>query len=126
MNLLLGGIPFSEKGIAENNCTQQPKFRTSQHMCVTSRYTAPQEKAPAEWGHIAKKLAFPYDHWIEMGDSLKKTSEINYSKLLGFETIDGLISGDLDFQDEAVAAKLGAKVGLDPGPPAAPGKASKE
>jgi hypothetical protein len=50
---------------------------------------------------------------------MKKASEINYSKLLGFEGIGDLISGSVDFRDEAVAAKLGAKVGADPlpGPP---------
>jgi hypothetical protein len=50
---------------------------------------------------------------------MKKASEINYSKLLGFESVGDLISGDIDFQDEAVAAKLGAKIGVDP-PPARP------
>jgi hypothetical protein len=45
---------------------------------------------------------------------MKKASEINYAKLLGFESVGDLISGDIDFQDEAVAAKLGAKVGTDP------------
>ena len=44
------------------------------------------------------------------------TKKIDYSKLLGFECVGDLISGDVDFQDEAVAAKLGAKVGADPGP----------
>jgi hypothetical protein len=47
---------------------------------------------------------------------MKKASEINYSKLLGFESVGDLISGNIDFQDEAVAAKLGAKVGNDPSP----------
>ena len=60
-----------------------------------------------------------------MGDFMKKTSEINYSKLLGFEGIGDLISGDIDFKDEAVAAKLGAKVGADPDNPA-PVEAPKE
>jgi hypothetical protein len=31
---------------------------------------------------------------------MKKLSEIDYSKLLGFESIGGLVSGDIDFQDE--------------------------
>jgi hypothetical protein len=44
---------------------------------------------------------------------MKKASEINYAKLLGFESIGDLISGDIDFKDEAVAAKLGAKIGID-------------
>ena len=44
---------------------------------------------------------------------MKKASEINYAKLLGFESIGELISGDIDFKEEAVAAKLGAKIGID-------------
>ena len=47
---------------------------------------------------------------------MKKAIEINYSKLLGFESVGDLISGNIDFQDEAVAAKLGAKIGADPPP----------
>ncbi len=45
---------------------------------------------------------------------MKKASEIDYSKLLGFEAIGDEIVGNVDFQDERVAAKLGAKVGVDP------------
>jgi hypothetical protein len=56
---------------------------------------------------------------------MKKSNEIDYSKLLGFESVGEQISGSVDFQDETVAAKLGAKVGIDP-PPGAPAKASKE
>jgi hypothetical protein len=52
--------------------------------------------------------------------------KIDYSKLLGFESVGSLISGNVDFQNEEVAAKLGAKVGADPQPPAAPVEASKE
>jgi hypothetical protein len=50
---------------------------------------------------------------------MKKVSEINYSKLLGFESIGDQIIGSVDFQDERVAAKLGAKIGADP-PPVGP------
>lgn len=50
---------------------------------------------------------------LGLGDFMKKASEINYAKLLGFESIGDLISGDIDFKDEAVAAKLGAKIGID-------------
>jgi len=53
------------------------------------------------------------------------TNKIDYSKLLGFESIGDMISGSVDFQDDAVAAKLGAKVGNDP-QPNAPAEASKE
>jgi hypothetical protein len=53
------------------------------------------------------------------------TAKIDYSKLLGFESIGDLISGGVDFQDEALAAKLGAKVGNDP-TPGAPAETPKE
>jgi hypothetical protein len=52
------------------------------------------------------------------------TDKIDYSKLLGFESVESLIPGRVDFQDDALAAKLGAKVGIDP--PPAPAEASKE
>jgi hypothetical protein len=53
------------------------------------------------------------------------TNKIDYSKLLGFETVEVLISDGVDFQDEALAAKLGAKIGNDP-TPNAPAESSKE
>jgi hypothetical protein len=52
---------------------------------------------------------------------MKKTNEIDYSKLLGFGTVGDLISGSVDFQDEM----LGAKVCNDP-LPNAPAEPSKE
>ena len=46
---------------------------------------------------------------------MKRASEIDYSKLLGFGAIgDDIVVGDIDFQDETIAAKFGAKVGNDP------------
>jgi hypothetical protein len=57
---------------------------------------------------------------------MKTANKIDYSKLLGFESVGNLISGSVDFQDDALAAKLGAKVGNDPQPPSAPVEASKE
>ena len=62
----------------------------------------------------------------ELRGFMKKVSEIDYSKLLGFEAIGDEIAGNVDFQDERVAAKLGAKVGADPVNPGAPTGASKE
>jgi hypothetical protein len=38
---------------------------------------------------------------------------IDYAKLLGFASVTGYISEGVDFQDEAISAKLGAKVGLE-------------
>jgi hypothetical protein len=55
---------------------------------------------------------------------MKTANKIDYSKLLGFETVGDLISGSVDFQDDALAAKLGAKVGNDPDPNA-PAEASE-
>jgi hypothetical protein len=43
-------------------------------------------------------------------------NKIDYSKLLGFESVDDLITEGVDFQDDALAAKLGGKVGNDPNP----------
>ena len=45
---------------------------------------------------------------------------IDFTKLLGFKTVSEQISKGLDLQDETVAAKLGAKVGGDIDPAAAP------
>ena len=52
-------------------------------------------------------------------------NRIDYSKLLGFESVGDLMPEGVDFQDDALAAKLGAKVGNDP-QPNAPVEASKE
>src|SRR5262245_36473665 len=62
----------------------------------------------------------------ELGEIMKSANEINYSKLLGFESVGDLIGGKVDFQDEAIAAKLGAKIGLDPNAPAEPREAPKK
>jgi hypothetical protein len=42
-----------------------------------------------------------------------KTDKIDYAKLLGFEAVAKQISGGVDFQDETISAKLGAKVGAE-------------
>jgi hypothetical protein len=57
---------------------------------------------------------------------MKASHKIDYAKLLGFESIGEQICGSIDFQDETVAAKLGAKVGADPANPDAPVAAPKE
>jgi hypothetical protein len=41
--------------------------------------------------------------------------KIDYAKLLGFNAVSEQLSEGLDFQDETIADKLGAKVGLEPG-----------
>jgi len=38
--------------------------------------------------------------------------KIDFSKLLGFSSVS-LISEEMDFRDETIAAKLGAKVGIE-------------
>jgi len=45
---------------------------------------------------------------------MNTASKMDYSKLVGFELVESLIYGGVDFQDDALAAKLGAKVGIDP------------
>jgi hypothetical protein len=40
---------------------------------------------------------------------MRKTDTIDFTKLLGFETVD--LPETIDFQDETLGAKLGAKVG---------------
>ena len=50
-----------------------------------------------------------------------RTNKIDFAKLLGFDAVSDQISGVVDFQDETIGAKLGAKVG-DPGPAKAAAK----
>jgi hypothetical protein len=40
-----------------------------------------------------------------------KSQRLNFSLLLGFHAVSDVIAGGVDFQDETVAARLGAKVG---------------
>ncbi len=40
--------------------------------------------------------------------------KIDYAKLLGFAAVSDEPSEGVDFQDETISAKLGAKVGLEP------------
>jgi len=37
--------------------------------------------------------------------------DVEFSKLMGFDTVRELISGLVDFRDDVLGAKLGAKVG---------------
>jgi hypothetical protein len=46
---------------------------------------------------------------------MRQSDEINFSKLLGFDALVEELSGGVDFQDETIAAKLGAKVGKPTG-----------
>jgi hypothetical protein len=47
---------------------------------------------------------------------MTEIKKIDFTKLLGFETVSEQLSEGLDFQDETISAKLGAKVGPDPTP----------
>jgi hypothetical protein len=44
---------------------------------------------------------------------MQKPHKIDYAKLLGFDALSDQISGSVDFQDENIEAKLGAKVGTE-------------
>jgi hypothetical protein len=43
---------------------------------------------------------------------MEKPATIDFAKLLGFDTVTRDASEVLDFQDETLGAKLGAKVGV--------------
>ena len=45
------------------------------------------------------------------GCAMQKPDTIDFAKLLGFDTVVRDLSEDLDFQNETLGAKLGAKVG---------------
>ena len=49
---------------------------------------------------------------------MQKTDKIDYAKLLGFAAASDQISGSVDFSDETIGARLGAKVGTDEAEPA--------
>jgi len=42
---------------------------------------------------------------------MQKPEKVDLTKLLGFETVTNQPTDDIDFQDETLSAKLGAKVG---------------
>lgn len=44
---------------------------------------------------------------------MNKPDTIDFAKLLGFELVTGELNNDLDFQNETIGAKLGAKVGAE-------------
>jgi hypothetical protein len=49
----------------------------------------------------------------ERFEAMQKTYKIDYAKLLGFDTVGDQLSGSIDFQDETIDSKLGAKVGTE-------------
>jgi hypothetical protein len=50
---------------------------------------------------------------------MSENKKLDFTKLLGFETVSEQVVEELDFQDETISAKLGAKVGDPPVEPAA-------
>jgi hypothetical protein len=53
------------------------------------------------------------------------SNRIDYTRLLGFSTISEPTSGGIDFRDETVGARIGAKVGIEPTEPAQPSSATE-
>jgi hypothetical protein len=45
---------------------------------------------------------------------MQKSDSIDFAKLFGFQTITDELANELDFQNETLGDKLGAKVGLEP------------
>ena len=52
---------------------------------------------------------------------MAKSKHVELARLLGFETLDDHVAGPIDFQDETIGDKLGAKVG-EPEPNAPAGE----
>ena len=44
---------------------------------------------------------------------MPETNDLNFAKLLGFEAVSDETSGPVNFRDEALDAKLGAKIGAE-------------
>ena len=47
------------------------------------------------------------------GGIMRKTKDIDFARLLGFDMVSNEVSGRVNFQDDAIEAKLGAKVGAE-------------
>ena len=45
---------------------------------------------------------------------MRKYNQLDFAKLLGFDTVAAKLFEELDFQDQTVGARLGAKVGFEP------------
>ena len=41
------------------------------------------------------------------------TTKLDFSKLLGFASVSEEVTNALDFQDDTMGAKLGAKIGME-------------
>ena len=49
---------------------------------------------------------------------MKDLGRLDFTRLLGFDSVSDQILDGIDFQDETIGAKLGAKVGEEPSVPA--------
>ena len=47
---------------------------------------------------------------------MSKTKALDFSRLLGFETVSAEMEARVDFPNETLGDKLGAKVGFEPPP----------
>ena len=47
------------------------------------------------------------------GDFCMNTTKLDFSKLLGFASVSDEVTNALDFQDDTMGAKLGAKIGKE-------------
>ena len=46
-----------------------------------------------------------------------KRASLNFTKLLGFDSVADRLLDGIDFHEETIGAKLGAKVGVEPTEP---------
>ena len=53
------------------------------------------------------------ENQAEIRNRTTKTNKLDYAKLLGFEGVGEQLSESVDFQDETMNAKLGAKDGVE-------------
>jgi hypothetical protein len=54
---------------------------------------------------------------LDGGTIVKDLGRLDFTKLLGFDSVSDQILDAIDFQDETIGAKLGAKVGEEPSVP---------
>ena len=66
----------------------------------------------AGWQQVSKEIFARLAVLNPMGAStMQKDPMIDFSRLLGFDTVIGDVKQDVDLQDETLSDKLGAKIG---------------
>jgi hypothetical protein len=50
-------------------------------------------------------------------EAIAPADALDHSKLLGFETVSHELAVSVDFKNETIGDKLGAKIGFEPGAP---------